>query len=179
MRATQPRAGRAATRVACLLLLAALHVAAGEGGTAGDDRRGGAAAESATTVGLQPGAPSSTLPRGDACSGLWPVPRSCNCSGDLTPDKKPETSGTIGMDADHFQFVADNPAAKGSARLQRAFERIYSQIFHSTAAVAPTAENTIGAGARSAGADLFSLEVELGTDNETLTLGVDESYSLR
>jgi hexosaminidase len=119
--------------------------------------------------------------RGDACSGLWPLPRSCNCSGDMTPDKQPETGGTIGMDADHFQFVADNAAAKSSARLQRAFQRFHDHIFqpirpHSQLQNQWASDSTLSLGSK--GAPLFSLSVEVATDNETLALGVDESYSL-
>ena len=119
-------------------------------------------------------------PRGDACSGLWPLPRSCNCSGDLTPDKQPETGGTIGIDADHFQFVADSPAAKASTRLQRAFERFHDHIFKPVRPHSQVQNVMPGSGvtAGSSGAPLFSLSVEVASENETLGVGVDESYSL-
>ena len=114
---------------------------------------------------------------GDACSGLWPLPRSYNCSGDLTPNKKPETSGSIGMDEDHFQFVADNPAAKGSARLKRAFDRFHGHIFNPLRPH-PQLSTPQPQLAPAEGAPLFTLDVELGSANETLGLGDDESYSL-
>ena len=151
-------------------------------------------------------------PRGDACSGLWPLPRSYNCSehpsqplpalyptpprhtlhsyrrgsgsgGDLTPDKQPETGGSIEVSEEQFQFVADNTAAKGSARLQRAFTRFHGHIFspirpHSQLAAAAAGAGAEQQGSRAAGAPLFTLDVELGSANESLGLGVDESYSL-
>ena len=168
---------------AWLLLAVHLHNAAGARHQLSSPRRPNDAMFMEQADGVLPSSlhalPYYGPPRGDACSGLWPLPRSCNCSGDLTPDKQPETGGNIEMDSDHFQFVADGPAAKGSARLQRAFERFHDHIFqplrpHSQVRNAAASASAV----RSAGAPLFSLSVELATDNETLGLGVDESYSL-
>ena len=109
--------------------------------------------------------------------------RGSGSGGDLTPDKQPETGGSIEISEEQFQFVADNTAAKGSARLQRAFTRFHGHIFsprrpHSQLAAAAAGAGAEQQGSRAEGAPLFTLDVELGSANESLGLGVDESYSL-
>eukprot|EP00756_Hemistasia_phaeocysticola_P002304 Hpha_TRINITY_DN115_c0_g1::TRINITY_DN115_c0_g1_i1::g.82275::m.82275/K12373/HEXA_B; hexosaminidase len=109
-------------------------------------------------------------PRGDACSGLWPWPRNASCSG----------AGMIQLSKASFSFVSGSDAAKGSAMLQRAYARYHGHIFspirpHSQFRRKRTTTAVSRAGALPS---LEQLQVKVDSANETLFLGVDESYSL-
>ena len=107
-------------------------------------------------------------PRGDACSGLWPLPLHANCSG------------TVGLQlvAASFQFRQQHPAGH-SPLLRRALDRYQAHIFTPSR---PHYQQQHGARSIQNIAsmpELKTLTVSVASDNETLQLGIDESYSLR
>lgn len=108
-------------------------------------------------------------PLGDACSGLWPLPQLAHCNG----------TGAVALLRGGFAFVAGTEAARGSERLRRGFARYHDHIFqprrpHAQAA----AQGGLGWRAAPPCAALPQLVVNIADANETLTMGVDESYEL-
>ena len=105
-------------------------------------------------------------PLGDACSGLWPLPQNATCSGD----------GALALPATDFSFEAASGPTKSSALLQRAFQRFHSHIF---APLRPHPQlGDVAAKPKPPQQQLSQLSVSVTSSNETLGLGVDESYSL-
>jgi len=117
-------------------------------------------------------------PRGDACSGLWPLPHTAACSG----------MGMLAMTAREFSFVAGTDAARASARLARAFTRYHAHLFaplrpHRQLHLMHLQDDAEGleaaTGYRLADVgQVTRLVVEVASSNESLALGVDEGYSL-
>jgi hexosaminidase len=122
-------------------------------------------------------------PRGDACSGLWPLPRTTRCRS------SGHVGGGISLVAADFHFVATSAPARSSGVLERAFRRFHSHIFspmrpHSQKQHHPRRRREEVADSNSAGASgaprarLLQLSVSVDSFNETLGLGVNESYQL-
>eukprot|EP01050_Picozoa_sp_SAG11_P017724 SAG11_NODE_2586_length_3194_cov_3.871082_1_plen_402_part_00 len=117
-------------------------------------------------------------PRGDACSGLWPLPRNMSCSSSDGLDY-------LNLSAGDFQFEPGSAAAKGSSLLHRAFERYHSHIFSplrphpqiKLEASLDVPKDTLMQG-QGQGQGLSQLVVIVDSPNETLALDVDEAYSL-
>jgi hypothetical protein len=118
-------------------------------------------------------------PRGDACSGLWPLPRNASCSfSDGLADH-------LDLSGSSFAFVAGSDAAKGSSLLHRAFDRYHGHIFkplrpHAQikATTPAPADGAAAAASASPRQGLSQLIVLVDSPNETLALRVDESYTL-
>jgi len=106
-------------------------------------------------------------------ASLWPQPRAAAYGASSSP-----------LDASRFAFVLASapPPANASSEaldiLAAAFERYGSIVLGDAGAVGARGETGRGPAGAAAGALLVGLAVSLGSADDTLQLGVDESYSL-